>query len=317
MENTEKFRWAFIGSGGIAQKVAKQIIASKRHEIVSVYSRNIKNASKLASGVGAQAFETVEEAVKRDNVDGVYVCSTNNAHYANAEAAMKTGKPVLLEKPFTLNSGDAEKLFKTASREKVYLAEAMWTWYGPVARKVKEWVDGGKIGKLLRIEYQFELNLLMFKKLKARLLDPSPGGGSLYDLGVYPLTYAYRLLGMPRDMRCANRYSGTVDVGNEIVLNYYGGAECHIKVAVDRLGGEKAVITGEKGRITVPNAHAAKKAVLETDKKVTFRGDSSYLPEFDEAAREIRQGLLASELVPPDATVDVLRMIDTLKAIGN
>lgn len=319
MENVEKFRWAFIGSGGIAQKVAKQILGSKRHSIVSVYSRNYKNASKFASSVGAAAFETIEEAVAREDVDGVYICNANGAHFACGMAALKAGKPTVIEKPFTLNAKDAETLFTTAKQQKVYLAEAMWTWYNPVARQVKKWIDDGHIGKIIDIDYKFELNLLFFKKKKERLLSREPGSGALYDLGVYPIAYACRLLGMPMHVRGVNRYQSGIDVGNEIVMNYPENVGCHITVAIDRLRGENAVIAGEKGTIIVPAAHAAKKAymLLDDGRKKKVKGGGNYIYEFDEIAREIREGLLTSELVPFDMTIDVLQVIGTIRATCN
>lgn len=308
----EKFRWAFIGSGMIARTVSKQILESGRHEIVSVYSRNFDNASKFAASIGAEPCRTIEQAVHRTDVDGVYICTLNSVHFDNAVPAIVAGKALLIEKPFTLSAEDAEKLFIAAKEKGVYLAEAMWTWYNPVARKVADWINSGEIGEVTEIDMSLRLNLLMFKNHKKRLLDPQTGGGALLDLGVYPLTYCYRILGYPKETDCRFKTQNGVDIAGVITLKY-PQAVCRIKVAIDKLRPETATITGTKGRINIPRFHAASKAVLTAGKKEVFTGKGNYVNEFDEVAREIKAGQKFSKLVPPRATIDVMRLMEECK----
>ena len=308
----EKFRWAYVGCGGIARITAKQIISSDRHEIISVCSRNIENAKKFARKFGGQAYDNIAEAVSRADVDGVYICSTNNAHYANALEAIEAGKPVLLEKPVTLTAVEAEKLFAAAEARGVYLAEAMWTWFNPVANKVKEWVNDGRIGRIKTIDLSLELNLLLLNKRNNRLLSAELGGGALLDLGVYPITYCYRLLGKPQSVECEFRTLGGVDAGEKITM-HYENTTCTMRVALDKLRREQAYIVGESGKIVIPRFHATKKAVLTAANMEVFRGNCGYVCEFDAVADEIRAGLTESRFVPKQATLDVMHIMDKLR----
>ena len=138
----EKFRWAYIGSGNIAHSTARDIVKGE-HCIVSVYSRNFEKAKAFAEKYGAQAFADFESAVKRDDVDGVYIATPHTAHVEYAVRAMEWGKPVLCEKPVGVCLNDVKKLVETSRSTNTYFCEAMWTWFSDVALTVKKWVQSG------------------------------------------------------------------------------------------------------------------------------------------------------------------------------
>ena len=310
-----KFRWAFIGSGSIAQTAARQILPSGRHEITTVHSRQMANAEKFAAKHGGVPCLTLKEAVAREDVDGVYLATVHPAHYSQATECLQLQKPVLIEKPFTLNAPQAAELFSLAEQQKLYMAEAMWTWYGDVAHKVKQWIDTGAIGEVRSIQLYSRVPSARFK-VYARLLDINAGGGALLDTGVYPLTYCYRLLGMPQEIRCTAVMKDGVDTENEIQLLYPGGVVCGISVSIVTFRiKERAEITGTKGKITVPWFHFASKAILEAEgKKQIFEGKTNLLLEFDHMAEAVRAGQTTSVLVPPQATTDVMEIMDTCRS---
>lgn len=148
MNNT--FGWCFIGCGTLAKQVAKQITESGRHKIVSVYSRNIEKSGKFAGQYGASACNSAEDAIAMEGVEGVYVVTPHNSHYMYTKLALKLGKPVLCEKPFTVSAAQTRELITLAREKRLYLAEAMWTWFAPVANQVKIWLDNGEFGQIQR-----------------------------------------------------------------------------------------------------------------------------------------------------------------------
>ena len=97
---TKPFGWAFVGAGGIARSVAKRIFSSGRHKLVSVYNRTLSRAVELAEKYGATAYESLEEAVTADGVDGVYVNVTNNVHFEYAVKAWSAASPYFSKSPW-------------------------------------------------------------------------------------------------------------------------------------------------------------------------------------------------------------------------
>ena len=123
-----KFRWAYIGSGGIAHSTAKQITKGD-HEIVSVYSRTKEKAEAFAGKYGAEVCDSFEEAVCRDDVDGVYIATPHTSHLDYSVRALKAGKAVLCEKPVGVSFSEVQQMTDTARQTDTYFCEAMWTWF--------------------------------------------------------------------------------------------------------------------------------------------------------------------------------------------
>ncbi|MBP1585653.1 MAG: Gfo/Idh/MocA family oxidoreductase [Lachnospiraceae bacterium] len=134
---SERFRWCFIGCGTLAKIVAEQLNASGRHEIVSVYARRFEASTEFANTFGGKAYKTAEEAISADDVDGVYIVTPHRSHAEYSKIAINLGKPVLCEKPFTINLKETREVIDLAREKGVYITEAMWTWFSPVGARIK------------------------------------------------------------------------------------------------------------------------------------------------------------------------------------
>lgn len=311
----ETFGWCFIGTGKLAGQVAQQL-AGTRHKIVSCYTRNFENAKTFAASVGAEAYEEATDAITAPGVDAVYVVTPHNAHFRFAKLALQLGKPVLCEKSFTVTARETEELIALARGKGVYLAEAMWTWFSPAANQVKAWVDGGAIGDVTGADFTYH----MISRYGGRTTDPRRAGGALLNITVYPITYAYRLFGYPEKIQATGVIAGGVDQSEEIEMVFPGGVCCHISAsAVDKKGFEKMTIRGSRGKIKALLYHALNRATLRKGLlgRTVFKGPgglfNSYVTEFDIAAREIREGLTESKMVPLQATCDVMKIMDTIR----
>ncbi len=309
MEVKSAFNWCFIGTGRLAAKVANEILPDRRHRIAAVYTRNHEKCRAFADKYGGTAYDNAEAAVSAPDVDGVYIVTPHTSHYEYAKLALSLGKPVLCEKPITVTAPEAAELFALAMEKGVYLAEAMWTWFSPVARKVKQWYDDGELGRLYHAEACFRCDL----RNRARLTDPNLAGGALLDLGIYPITYFYRLFGKPEKIQCSGRLEGGVDLREDVVMTFPNGLTCTASASMcDIIGLNRAYLDGSKGQIKYCNFHAAKrvKLIRKGGKNEVFSADGGYLNEFDIVAGEIRDGLTQSLLVPPSATIDVMEILD-------
>lgn len=308
------FGWCFNGCGTLAKKVAKQITESGRHKIVSVYSRSMERAEQFAGQYNAVACRSAEDAITMEGVQGVYVVTPHDSHYAYTKLALNLEKPVLCEKPFTVTSAQARDLIALAKERQLYLAEAMWTWFAPVANRVKLWLDNGEFGKIQKVMVNCHLNS---KDYAPRVTDPNAAGGALLDMGVYPITYLYRLFGKPQKIKCTGIVSEGIDWEEDIDFQFPSG-ECYsASISIrDTNGGQKIIIEGSKARTEIPNFHYIEKAELvRSDGSIEqVSGNSNYLNEFDIVAAEITEGLKQSRFVPFQATLDVMEIIDECRA---
>ncbi len=303
-----EFRWAYIGSGGIAKSTAMNIYKGN-HKIVSVYSRTFSKAKDFAEKHSAEAFEDFESAVNRDDVDGVYIATPHTSHVDYAVKAMKMGKPVLCEKPVGVSVKDVDILINTAKETNSYFCEAMWTWFSPVALKVKEWVQSGEIGDVKDVVINYAFPGIMMSK-ESRVLMPETAGGALLDIGIYPITYCYNLFGVPKGIKCDGEIKDGIDVAETVILDY-GSFKCTLNMSLCKLK-ENCKITGTKGSINLPVFfHMASKAILKKGicRKV-FRGKTDYLTEFNCVAEEIRQGKKESAYIPFEATRECMKIMD-------
>ena len=141
------FNWCFIGTGKIAHKVAKELVTNPGHRIVSVYNRTKEKAESFALTYHAKVYDSAFEAINDPNVDAVYIATTNETHFEFAKLCLYNSVPVLCEKPITGNALELKKLIKLSEANDTFLKEAMWTWFNPVANKVKEWIKEERIGK--------------------------------------------------------------------------------------------------------------------------------------------------------------------------
>ena len=312
----DKFKWCFIGTGSLANTVASQILKSGKHQVVTCYSRNKKTSDEFADKYGAKSFSSAEEAISSEDVDAIYVVTPHNSHHMYAKMALNLGKPVFCEKPFTVTFEDTEELISLAKEKNLYLCEAMWTWFSPTANEVKKWIDENKAGKITSADFRYHIRTVHYK---GRHTDPKRAGGALLDITIYPITYAYRLWGLPDKIESSATIKNGIDLNDSIVFTYKNGLKVNISASIsDYFGLETMKIKGDKGTIKAPFFHAYNGVTFKSGfHKETFKGDgpkiNSYIDEFNAVADDIRKGRKESSMVPLKATADVMKLLDNIR----
>ncbi|MBQ5987856.1 MAG: Gfo/Idh/MocA family oxidoreductase [Clostridia bacterium] len=304
------FGWCFLGTGTLAQNVAKEIVPSGRHRIVSTFSRNFEKNKAFADSCGATPCRSAEEAIQMEGVDAVYIVVPHPGHYTLTKLALTLGKPVLCEKPFTVDAKQSKELFDLAKEKRLYLAEAMWTWFAPTAQRVKSWVEEGRFGTISFCHANYHMN---GQGYAARVTDPKQAGGALLDIGVYAIHYLYRLFGKPAAIRCEGRLKDGIDWGEEITMTYPNGFTATASTAIDNYKGlERLTIKGDKAKTSVFLFHMTNKAKLKKGLRTLDAIDAygGMLNEFDLVSDEIREGRTESRFVPQQATQDVMELLD-------
>lgn len=244
-------RWGIAGTGRIASDFVRDIAHIGDAEVVAVASRSLEGAKTFASARGiARAHGSVEALVEDDKVDAVYVAGIHPVHRDHAIAAMRAGKHVLVEKPLAMGAAEAAEMVAVSRDTGRFLMEAMWTRFNPLHVELKRRVDSGEFGRVVSIDSDFSFSIP--HDSSHRLFDPTKGGGSLLDVGIYPISLAWWWLGKP-DAWTATGHVGTTGVDEQVELNfsYQGGRSAHLTCGSTFDGPKRSTITCETATIEI------------------------------------------------------------------
>ncbi|HIU82884.1 MAG TPA: Gfo/Idh/MocA family oxidoreductase [Candidatus Faecicola pullistercoris] len=306
------FKWGVIGTGSIANTVFGQITGSGRHCAVAVYSRTLSKAEKFAKKFNAVCYDDIEKFFADERMDAVYIATPHSAHYRYLTECINHNVPVLTEKSFTVNARQAEAVFQLSKEKGVFVCEAMWTRFQPVIKDVIKWIEDGAIGELRGFDGAFSMPLQICKPfVSERVYKAEYAGGALLDLGVYPVSIAEMLFGVPDKVVCKQIIEENVDLEDKIEL-YYGNAKCNLSCTFKGLKSFTGTIYGTKGKIVIPMFTRPRKAVLYAGgKKVGVKkAENSYVFQFDKAEEDIRKGLIESSVMKAANTINVMRIMD-------
>ena len=238
-----------VGCGRIAKRFVSESPKVDAVHIEALYDIRREAAEALAPE-GAYIAESFEELVER--VDAVYIATPHLQHYPQAKYALERGKNVLCETPLVLKGAEAEELFRIAEEQGVVLLEANKTAYCPAFNHLVTLIKSGLIGDVVGIDAS-ESKLWGEEKLR-RELDPNEAGGSLYEMGSYPLLPIMRLLGTRyENVNIYSRMNGDgVDVYTRGIMRFESAvASFQLGLGVKTEG--NLVISGTKGYAYVPS----------------------------------------------------------------
>ncbi len=309
-------RWGILGAGGIAATVSPDIAATPGNVLHAVAARSGERAAAFAAehGVG-RSYGSYAELVADPDVDVVYVATTHAQHRDHAVLALRAGKPVLVEKAFTLTAAQAREVVAVAREQQVFCMEAMWMRVDPLVRQTLDRLAAGAIGDVIAV--RADLSKHFEYDPAGRLFDLAVGGGALLDLGVYPVTFAWLVLGRPEAQTVTGALAPTgTDLTAALQWGYADGRLAQIYCSAASYSPYAALITGTdgwlrvEGRVHHPSAitvHSSTGDEVIEAQPVVGHG---YGHQVAEVARCLRAGELESPLVPLDETVGVLELLD-------
>lgn len=245
-------RWGVIGPGRIADKTVRDFGHVPGAELVAVASRSAERGAAFATKHGIDRVHDSYQAIIDDpGVDVVYVATPHPQHRAIALAALNAGTAVLVEKAFTVSSVGTREVAAAARRTGVFAMEAMWTRFFPAVVRMRELIDDGAIGEVRAV--QADLGVRNDTGPDDRFYSPELGGGALFDLGVYVISFAQMVLGTPSDVAASGTLTGDgVDVDESIVLGYPDGRSAALYCSLQCATPGSARIVGTEGWIEVP-----------------------------------------------------------------
>jgi predicted dehydrogenase len=289
--------------------------------LVAVAARSKERAQVFADNFSiGKAYGSYEELVCDPEVDVVYIATVHNAHFPAAKLALEAGKNVLMEKAFTLNQRQASQLAELAKAKGLFLMEALWTRFLPHMVELRNRVNAGQLGELRYAHVDFGYRNEYDPS--TRFYNPTVGGGSLLDRGIYSVSWAVNLLGLPEAVSArATLAPSGVDAQVSAILDYPAKqAQALVEAAVNVTTPQDAWVSGTKGsvRLLSPFWSPTQLEIRLPDREPEIwsrpclaRG---YEYEIAEVARCISAGQTESAVMPIAETVAIMGVLDEIRA---
>jgi predicted dehydrogenase len=241
-------RWGFIGAGSIATKALRPaVFAAKNATLFAVASRDVVRSQSLEP---AKVHTSYEDLLSDPEVDAVYISLANDQHCNWSIKALNAGKHVLCEKPIAMNAIEARSMADSAQANDRLLVEAVWTRWHPRFIRMVELVRNGAIGEIQSIDSSFTFPGSLEGNYR---LIPQMGGGSLFDVGPYPL-HAFSALtqgNLKLAINSVERNTATtgVDMTTRIDATINSSITAHALTSFEREEEQKLVVTGSLATI--------------------------------------------------------------------
>jgi predicted dehydrogenase len=340
-------KWAVLGTGSIATAFAQDIRLTDNAALVVVCSRTLEAATVFSRRFGGLRIIPDIDALAADPlIDAVYLATPNTAHFDQARTLLSAGKPVLIEKPLVTTAAQAQVLAELAAEKQTFAMEGLWTVFLPAIDRVRQLLANKTIGAITGI--RAELAYAKAFDASSRFFAPALGGGSLLDLGVYPIALTLSLFGSPQTV--SGRWSAAptgVDMSADVTLGYEG-FQARLSCSFDRNGTNRLIIEGETGSLVIDAPFLKASRVILTRNRIAhhlavpsrsgrlsritgkvagrlplpgltvyrhgFPGNGLQF-EIAAASRAILEGQHQQSLMPLSASAEALGIIETIRSL--
>jgi predicted dehydrogenase len=317
-----KIRWGIIGLGRIANSFATDLSTIEDAELYAVASRNQEKADEFAKKHGAtKAYDSYETLANDPNIDAVYIATPHALHKENALMCLENGIAVLGEKPFAMNAKEVDQMIAKAKEKNVLLMEALWTYFLPHYQYVLKEIKNKVYGNIQKIEADFGFQRPY--NTDARLFNKSMGGGSLLDIGIYPIFATLSTLGLPNSIDAsATFFENGIDSACNMTFNYGNNVKAYLKSSLLEVLPTQAIFYCEKGTIKIDTQFHAPTTVSilneEKEKVVDFNYNTiGYNYETIHFNKLLREGKTESDIMPFEFSQKLIKTLDDVRSIIN
>lgn len=315
-----KLKWGIAGLGKIANTFAEDLLRVEGAELVAVASSNKERAKTFATKFNVNTNYGSYDALFKDwAVDVVYIAGYHTQHVEMSIAAMNHGKHVLCEKPLAINYADAKRMINASLKNKVFFMEGLWSRFNPSIKKTIRLINDGEIGELRHINAEFAFYGLD-RDDDSRLLNTALGGGSLLDIGIYPIFLAYVLLGKPKNIFATSQFYRTGAEIQTSMIFAYDSAQAMLYSSFADTSSLDAKISGEEGEIYIDYRwHEAEGLTLVKNAEKT-RYDlpiigNGFTNEIEEVHQCLSNGQIESSYWSHQNSLDLIQLIDEVRQI--
>lgn len=319
---SKTIKWGILACGKIARKFAADLKLVEGAELYAVASRDEERAKSFATEFAASRyFSSYEELAACPDVDVIYVASPHSHHHEHTLLCLSHGKAVLCEKAFAINSRQAREMVDLARSKKVFLMEALWSRFLPHYQQTKEMIAEGKLGEIKGLLANFGFKPM--PPVSPRLFDPSLGGGSLLDIGIYPVFFAQSILGKPDTIIATMDPASTgVDEQCSMIFQYKTGQTATLFSTLASNLETDADIFGTEGRIRLTSRFYEPSATIQyypgivstrTEIPVDKEPGFGYQHEARHVQDCLLKGLTESPVWSLTDTLDLMETLDRVR----
>lgn len=312
-------RWGIVGAGRIAHTFVQDMPATGNGVVQAVAARSGQSAREFSAQYDIPTAHEGYEALYADpDVDAIYIATPHTLHLEQASRSLRAGKAVLCEKPITVNAGECEQLIAVASETSGYVMEAMWTWFLPAIGKAKEWVDAGRIGRIVQIQADFGYPQVY--EAKKREYDAELAGGCLLEMGIYPVAIAALFAeSEPDDIHVVARHAPNGVEDDVVATLNYGDFVATIGTSYRAKLRNWAYVIGEDGYIAIPDFWRANECQLwvlddQVDRFADGRSTNGFVYQTRAVNDDLIAGRMQSSTIPLAASLQFQRHMDWIRS---
>ncbi len=313
-----KMKVGILGAGRIAGIMADTLQRMDTAQAYAVGARDLNRAREFAGKFSMEcAYGSYEDMLKDPEVELVYIATPHSFHKEQALMCLEAGKPVLCEKAFTTNAGEAREVLEAARKKNLFVTEAMWPRYMPMAGIIRDFCHSGKIGDILALSANIGAPVFH----RPRLYDPNLAGGALLDMTIYPLTFASIAFGDDiEDIEASAVMSKEgVDMQDYIRISYKDGRTAAIYANTLGPTDRQGILYGTTGYAIVENVNNYEELkVYDVDRNLTERivrpaQITGYEYEVQAAVDCIRQGKTECLQMSHKETIRMMELMDSVR----
>jgi len=315
----KKYKWGILAPGKMSAKFTKGLKLLENAELYAVGSRDLERAILFASDYGFKKyFGSYEELAADPALEVVYIASPHSHHHDHTMLCLRNGKHVICEKAFALNTKEVKEMISEAKKQNVFLMEALWPPFQPFYKKANEILKSGILGKIVHLDGYF--SFIPPYDPDDRKFNIALGGGSLLDIGIYPVIDALTFLGVPSEIKATAVFGET---GSEeslsMIFSYKDGTMASMYSSFRTAIGIGCEIYCEKGNLTVTRGRDMNQEVIlelqgKEKQEFTFSPPAmGYHWEAEEVMKCLDEGRTESPVVPLSFSLDLMQTLDRIR----
>ena len=315
----KKYKWGILAPGKMSAKFTRGLQLIDNVELYAVGSRDLLRAKQFATEFGFQkAYGSYEELASDSDVDVIYIASPHSYHYEHTMLCLKNRKAVICEKAFALNCRHVDAMIAEATKQQVFLMEALWPPFQPIYKKTKEICQGGAPGKIIHLDARFSFQAPYIPS--DRKFNIELGGGSLLDIGIYAVIDALYFLGVPDEVTAKADFAASgSEVSISIIFSYKDGRMATLYSSFRTVAGIGCDLFCENGNLFFSRGRDMSQRL-----KVEINGEESkeyslipdgmgYQFEAIEVMKCLDEGKLQSDIVPLSFSHDLMNTLDRIR----
>lgn len=336
----KKINWGIIGLGKVANKFADGFKYSPNANLLAISSLNSEKLKKFKKKFSINpkfVFSSYDDLIRCKEIDIIYIALPHTHHFPWIIKCIKYKKNILTEKPATINLKQIQKIYMKLKKSNIFFSEGLMYRYSPYFKKALEILKKGDIGQITSINSFYGFNIVSDKKifgitikkanLKNRLFDKKLGGGSILDLGSYPVSLATLInrfvLNNKKNyfkIKNINKKIGlnNVDLNSQINFTLNDKLSCKANVALDKTL-NTTIIYGKKGFMTLRDGYTPTNGCTIEVKKKKYKkffvncGQNIYSHEINQISKHLTKAKNIKKVNFP--IIDILEIMENIKII--